>query len=118
MPDDPVPTLFGPLELDEKPAAVRRALPADMLGGPFAAVAIEQSIDKTLDYVVPPRLVPSIQIGQRVQVPLGRKNKPAHGYVVAVKTTTDYADPSKLKSLLGIDDQRVLVPPSLMELAV
>src|SRR4051812_37778398 len=109
-----VPTLFGPLKLhpiSERPTR-RPLVPGIAPEGPFAAVAIEQSIDKTLDYAVPSRLVPMLQVGQRVQVPLGRGNKPAHGYVVAVKPATDYEDPSRIKSLLGIDDQRVLVPPS------
>jgi hypothetical protein len=43
-----------------------------------------------------------------------RKNKPARGYVVSIHPTTEYP---KIKPLGGIEDDRVLVPPTLMELA-
>ena len=82
--------------------------------GPFAAIAIEQSIDKMLDYSIPARLLPQLKVGQRVKVPLGRRNKPTAGYVVAIREQSDYP---KIKRLLAIDDARVLVPPRLMELA-
>src|SRR5688572_1559160 len=82
--------------------------------GPFAAVAIEQSIDKSLDYAIPPKLLPLLKPGQRVRVPLGRNNRPTLGYVTSIRERSDYP---KIKRLLGIDDERVLVPPKLMELA-
>jgi primosomal protein N' (replication factor Y) len=116
---DAAPTLFGPA--DPPPARVatpRKGPTGPPPEGPFASVAIEQSVDRSLDYAIPPRLVPLVKIGQRVRVPLGRGNKPTHGYVVTVRQTTDYPNPHKIKSLLAIDDQRVLVPPTLMELAV
>ena len=100
-------TLFvEPIEPDERP----EALPP----GPYASVAMEQSIDKMLDYAVPAVLVSEIRVGQRVRVPLGRKNRPAFGYVTAISLTTDYP---KIKKLLKIEDDRVLVPPKVMELA-
>src|SRR5260221_565793 len=102
------PTLFR--ELPDPPA--EPAAPPHP--GPFAAVAIEQSIDRTLDYAVPPSLVASLKVGQRVRVPLGKGNRPAHGYVVAIPPQTSYP---RIKRLLNIDDERVLVPPKLMELA-
>ena len=82
--------------------------------GPFAAVALESGIDRTLDYAVPPSLVSSLRAGQRVRVPLGRNNKPAYGYVISIHPTSSYP---RIKRLLNIDDERVLVPPKLMELA-
>jgi primosomal protein N' (replication factor Y) len=82
--------------------------------GPFAAVALEQSIDKTLDYAIPPRLAASLAIGQRVRVPLGRNNRPALGYVVDIHAVSDYP---KIKPLTSIADDRVLITPNLMELA-
>ena len=100
-------TLFvEPIEPDERP----EALPP----GPFAAVAMEQSIDKMLDYAIPALLVNDIRVGQRVRVPLGRKNRPAFGYVTAISPTSTYP---KIKKLLKIEDDRVLVPPTLMDLA-
>jgi primosomal protein N' (replication factor Y) len=100
-------TLFvEPIEPDERV----ESLPP----GPYAAVAMEQSIDRMLDYAVPGSLVNDIRVGQRVRVPLGRKNRPAFGYVTGISPTTTYP---KIKKLLKIEDDRVLVPPKLMELA-
>jgi primosomal protein N' (replication factor Y) len=82
--------------------------------GPFAAVALEQSIDRLLDYSIPKSLAPSLRVGQRVRVPLGRNNRAARGYVVSIHPTSEYP---KIKPLAGIEDERVLFPPKLMELA-
>ncbi len=82
--------------------------------GPFAAVAIEQSIDRLLDYSVPKRLAGQIAVGQRVKVPLGRGNRAAFGYVINISETSDYP---KTKPILDIDDTRVLIRPAMMELA-
>jgi primosomal protein N' (replication factor Y) len=82
--------------------------------GPFAAVALEQSIDRMLDYAIPPRLVDQVQVGQRVRVPLGKNNRPSTGYVISIHPESAYP---KIKSLLDIEDARVLIPPPLMELS-
>jgi primosomal protein N' (replication factor Y) len=82
--------------------------------GPFAGVALEAAIDKTLDYSIPRRLVGQVRVGQRVRVPLGRANKPALGWVVSIQPTSEYP---KIKPLLGLEDERVLVSPPLMQLA-
>ena len=82
--------------------------------GPFAAVAMEQSIDRTLDYAVPSALIKQLKIGQRVRVPLGKNNRSAFGYVTDIHPHTTYP---KIKRLLGIDDERALIPPGLMDLA-
>src|SRR3954465_1621635 len=114
-PHSPVTNLFGEVEtlakaIDRLPPAPTDPRPA----GPFAAVALEQSIDRMLDYAIPLHLVPTIQPGQRVRVPLGKRNRPATGYVVGVHATSDYP---RIKTLFDIEDDRVLVPPKLMELA-
>jgi primosomal protein N' (replication factor Y) len=98
-------TLFGEIET---------SIPALPAVGPFAEVAIEQSVDRALDYSIPPRLVPSLRVGQRVRVPLGRNNKPALGYVVAIRPTSSYP---RIKPLTAIDDDRALVAGPLLELA-
>ncbi|MDB5333491.1 MAG: priA [Phycisphaerales bacterium] len=103
------PTLFR--ELPEPPAAEPAEPPHT---GPFAAIALEQSIDRSLDYAVPAGLVASLKVGQRVRVPLGKGNRPAFGYVVSIHPTTAYP---RIKRMLNIDDERVLVGPELMELA-
>src|SRR6185369_10868494 len=103
-----VETLFGQAE-PPAPAPSK-----DAPQGPFAAVALEQSIDRLLDYSIPPSLRASLRVGQRVKVPLGKKNRTTRGYVVSIHPTSDYP---KIKKLSAIDDERVLVPPKLMELA-
>jgi len=80
----------------------------------FAAVAIEDSLDKLLDYSIPPRLAASLRVGQRVCVPLGRGNRRAFGYVIALRSQSDVP---RIKPLLNIDDERVLLTGRLLELA-
>lgn len=82
--------------------------------GPFAGVAMEQSVDRVLDYTIPPRLVTSLRVGQRVKVPLGRNNKSALGYVVSIRPVSEYP---KTKPIAAIDDDRVLVDGPLLDLA-
>jgi len=101
----PTSTLFG--EVHDTPRA-------DAPVGPFAAVALEQSIDRSLDYSIPEKLIDRVQVGQRVWVPLGKKNRPTAAYVVAIHPTTTYP---RIKSLISVEDQRVLIPPPLMELS-
>src|SRR5665213_1488597 len=105
----PTPTLFGDI-IDA--AASEPAEPP--IPGPFAAVAIEQSIDRTLDYAIPAKLVSALRVGQRVRVPLGKNNHPTHGYVISIHPTTTYP---RIKRLTNIDDERVLIGPRLMELS-
>ena len=88
--------------------------PLTGVAGPFAVVALEQAIDRVLDYSIPARLVGSLQVGQRVRVPLGRRNKLATGYVVGLRDTTEHP---KVKPVGDLIDDRVLVSPALMELA-
>src|SRR3954469_12460482 len=83
--------------------------------GPFVGVALENSLDKVLDYSVPEKVRGQIRAGQRVRVPLGTHNRPSFGYVISVREASEYP---KLKPLLNIDDERVLVTPPLMALAL
>src|SRR5213082_3099722 len=99
MPD--MEMLFPQLEPPPAPEVARHE-------GPFAAVALEQGIDRLLDYAIPSRLRNGLRVGQVVKVPLGRKNRSTRGYVIAIHPTSDYP---KIKQLSGIDDERVLIPP-------
>ena len=90
------------------------AAPPSAPTGPFAGVALEHGIDRLLDYAVPQRLVGALRVGQRVRVPLGRGNRPAHGWVVSIHPTAEHP---RTKNILSIEDDRVLVPPVLMELS-
>lgn len=82
--------------------------------GPFAGVAIEQSLDRVLDYSIPPRLLAHLKVGQRVKVPLGRNNRPVKGFVVSIHPRSEHP---QTKPLLGIDDERVLLTAPMLELA-
>jgi primosomal protein N' (replication factor Y) len=82
--------------------------------GPIASVALEDSLDKLLDYSIPKNLLTRLAVGQRIKVPLGKRNRPSTAYVVAVKDQSDYP---RIKPILGIEDDRVLVTQGLLELA-
>jgi primosomal protein N' (replication factor Y) len=105
-----VETLFGQIDAPVKP---EKDLPRPE--GPFASVALEHGIDKLLDYSIPPKLRNHLRVGQVVKVPLGRSNKTTRGYVINIHETCTYP---KIKPLSSIDDERVLIPPPLMKLAL
>src|SRR5687768_2725148 len=96
--------------MEERPVEKGRAVE-----GPFATVAIERSLDRTLDYSVPRGMAASLRVGQRVKVPLGKRNRPVTGYVVSIQ---DVAGTAKtVKPVLAIDDERVLLSAEMLELA-
>ncbi|MEM1011269.1 MAG: primosomal protein N' [Planctomycetota bacterium] len=99
-----------------------RASDTQSAEGPFARVALERAVDKTLTYVVPPALRPTLRAGQRVRVPLGRKDRTQFGFVVDVAETFDAeaagVSAAKLKPVRGIEDDRVLVDQAMMKLAL
>ena len=79
-------------------------------------VAVEQAIDRELDYLVPQKMRDVVAVGQRVRVPLGRSNHDRFAYIIAIKSHSDYPL-SKLKPMHVIDDSRDLLRPGLLELA-
>jgi primosomal protein N' (replication factor Y) (superfamily II helicase) len=99
---------------EDEPFIPPAAALAGRAEGPFAGVALEQGIDRVLDYAIPPRLRGTLQIGQRVKVPLGKGNHSTSGYVVTIHPTSDYP---KIKNISSIEDDRVLIGPALMELS-
>jgi primosomal protein N' (replication factor Y) (superfamily II helicase) len=97
------------------PESVEQAIP--VTGGELVAtVAVEQAVDRELDYLVPEKLRHEISVGQRVRVPLGRSSRDRFAYVIALKDTTDYPR-EKLKQIHGIDDARTLLVGGLLDLA-
>ncbi|MEM7808093.1 MAG: primosomal protein N' [Planctomycetota bacterium] len=99
-----------------------RASDTQSAEGPFARVALERAVDKTLTYVIPPALRRTLRAGQRVRVPLGRKDRTQFGFVVDVSDTFDAeaagVSAAKLKPVRGIEDDRVLVESAMMKLAL
>src|SRR3954447_3373105 len=105
-------TLFGIDEDAAAAAVVAEGSPG--VTGPVAAVALEDSLDKLLDYAIPPKLLTRLAVGQRVRVPLGRGNRPSLAYVIALKDHTTYP---RVKPITDIEDERVLVTPGLLDLS-
>jgi primosomal protein N' (replication factor Y) (superfamily II helicase) len=99
-----ISTLFG--QVDEVSAAAQT--------GPFAGVALERGIDRVLDYRIGAALADRIHVGQRVRVPLGKKDRPVRGYVVDIRPTTDHP---KTKDILAVEDSRTLLSANMLELA-
>src|SRR5689334_3805949 len=108
------PWLFPDQEDDEIATAIDVDDGAPPTEGPFAGIALDQSIDRVLDYSIPKSLQHTIRVGQRVVVPLGRRNKPTRGYVVSIHPTSEHP---KVKPIRAIDDERVLVNGKLLELS-
>ncbi|MFT5423117.1 MAG: primosomal protein N' (replication factor Y) [Phycisphaerales bacterium] len=80
----------------------------DYAGVVFARVAVERGLDRAagLTYRGPEGLV----VGDRVEVPLGRGNKTAGGFVVAVGSVEllDGFDPAKVKPITRVTGARLL----------
>ncbi|HUV41676.1 MAG TPA: primosomal protein N' [Sedimentisphaerales bacterium] len=84
-------------------------------------VAFDSGVDNEFDYLVPDRFWP-VTAGQRVQVPFGRKNKPAAGFCVQadIPPGQSYTAPNKsrkLKKVTAVLDSQPLVDEPLMKLA-
>ena len=77
----------------------------------IAKVAVELPLDDPLDYRIPIALQPHCAVGQRVMVPVGRRE--LLGYIVDL---TFHSSVSGLKSLSEILDDTPLVSPDLLRL--
>jgi primosomal protein N' (replication factor Y) (superfamily II helicase) len=80
-------------------------------------VAFETAADTEFDYAVPDELWP-VQIGQRVEAPLGKNNKPQNSFCVDIRPD-NYIENIKfrLKAITKVIDKEPLVDFELMELA-
>ncbi|UCD51587.1 MAG: primosomal protein N' [Phycisphaerales bacterium] len=84
-------------------------------------VALESAADTEFDYLVPDGLWP-IEVGQRVEVPFGRGNKPEVGFCVVSDVPGDAAIAKdgrriRLKRVARVADEEPLLGADLMELA-
>jgi len=85
----------------------------------YAYVAPEQGIDSApegLVYGIPESLS-SISLGDRVQVPLGRGNRPVAGHVLEVIEHCPLKNPARVKAILSRDPQGISLTADLVELA-
>ncbi|MCS6977197.1 MAG: primosomal protein N' [Gemmatales bacterium] len=79
----------------------------------FAEIVFNRPLEQSFTYGVPRHLEDRLQPGQRVQVPLGRGNRPALGYCVAVSRNRPECE---VKPILAIVDEKPLLTPALLEL--
>ena len=77
----------------------------------IAQVVVELPLETPLDYRIPPDLRTCCRIGQRVLVPLGKRQ--VLGYIVGLASTSTVAD---LKELAEILDETPLLTPALLQL--
>lgn len=80
-----------------------------------ASVVFAEPPHGPYDYAVPPGLAAKLRPGQRVQVPLGRGNRPIVGYCIAVGSKPVGSRP--LKPLASLIDAEPLLTPAMLRLA-
>src|SRR5215468_687568 len=77
----------------------------------IAQVVVELPLETPLDYRIPPDLGAGCRIGQRVLVPLGKRQ--VLGYIVGLADTSTVTD---LKELTEVLDDTPLLTPALLQL--
>jgi primosomal protein N' (replication factor Y) len=85
----------------------------------YADIIINRSheaLDKVFQYEVPFVLRQNIEPGMQVIVPFGIGNKEISGYVIRLLEKPNY-DPSKIKSILRIDENAVSIESRMIRLA-
>ena len=78
----------------------------------IARVTLELALRREFDYLVPPELVPQVDVGSRVQVPLGARK--VFGCVTAI---AEESAQSRLKPILKVIGAQSLVTPKVLRLA-
>lgn len=85
----------------------------------YANVIIDithEKLDKIFQYKIPSELEKELEIGMEILVPFGRGNKETRGYIVGFAERADY-DEDKIKTVLGIAEQREVIESHLVALA-
>ncbi|NCC53688.1 MAG: DEAD/DEAH box helicase, partial [Spartobacteria bacterium] len=78
----------------------------------IAKVAVDVSLDRTFDYLIPPALMGQVAVGSRVCVPFGARR--TEGFVVSLAQESAF---EKLKSIQRVIGERPLISDKVMELA-
>ncbi len=81
---------------------------------PAVRVVFPEGIEKPLDYAIPPALLTKIQKGMRLEVPLGKSNRPCTAFCVDILTVETFR--TKLKYVSKILDATPLISPTMLEL--
>ena len=79
----------------------------------FASVILEVSIQKALDYLIPEEMIPFIQRGVCVEVPL--RGRLTRGFVLSVKTTSEV---TKTYPISRVISSGAILTEDLFELAL
>jgi primosomal protein N' (replication factor Y) len=78
----------------------------------IAKVAVDLSLDREFDYLIPEPLRPLVEIGSRVEVPFRSRN--VTGFVVGFAATSAFTDLKPIGKVLG---EKSLITETVMELA-
>ncbi len=78
----------------------------------IAKVAVDLSLDREFDYLIPEDLQSAVEIGSRVEVPFGRRH--VNGFVVGLADQSALAELKPIGKVLG---EKSLVTGPVMELA-
>lgn len=78
----------------------------------IAKVAVDLSLDREFDYLIPHELVSAVEIGSRVSVPFGHRH--VNGFVVGFSESSELEKVKPISKVLG---EKSLITESVMELA-
>jgi primosomal protein N' (replication factor Y) (superfamily II helicase) len=78
----------------------------------IAKVAVDLSLDREFDYLIPDELISCVEIGSRVSVPFGHRQ--VNGFVVGL---ADKSDIDELKPISKVLGEKSLITGPVMELA-
>jgi len=78
----------------------------------IARVSLDLALRREFDYLVPPELEPTVQIGTRVKIPFGPRQ-----VLGCVTELTDHSSHTRLRPILKVVGSQALVTPRVLELA-
>lgn len=85
----------------------------------YARIIIDishQKLDRSFDYVIPPRLEDEIQVGTVVRLPFGNGNRTVEGFVVEISEQS-HVPQDRLKEVLGVSPNSNGLESQLIALA-
>lgn len=90
-----------------------------MIKGIYANIIVDishEKVDRPFQYKIPERLLGKLSVGMCVIVPFGKGNKELSGYIIEITDQAQYSE-EKLKEILAVSDQGMLVESSQIRLA-
>lgn len=84
----------------------------------YAGVIVDvraEAVDRIFQYAIPADLLPLLTVGHRVLVPFGPRK--VEGYVVEISDELEIS-PERLRSIIRLLDEKPIISPNLMELAL